>query len=57
MPTGTPGRLPPGCDDAVDVDGCCPPDGNVDIFDVMVLIDMALDRQDCCTYYYTGVIY
>jgi len=43
-PTGT----PPNCQD---------PNGGIDIFDVMVIIDMALNRQDCCTYYYTGGIY
>jgi len=44
VPTGTP-------------PACSPPDGSIDILDVMVLIDMALNRQDCCTFYYTGVIY
>jgi hypothetical protein len=44
VPTGTPPE-------------CVPPDGDIDILDVMVLIDMALNRQDCCTFYYTGVIY
>ncbi len=44
VPTGT----PPDCLD---------PDGDIDILDIMVIIDMALNRQDCCTFYYTGVIY
>ena len=44
VPTGT----PPGCQD---------PNGVIDIYDVMVIIDMALNRQDCCSYYYTGKIY
>jgi hypothetical protein len=44
VPTGT----PPNCID---------PDGGIDILDVMVIIDMALDRQDCCSYYYGGKIY
>jgi len=43
VPTGT----PPNCLD---------PDGGIDILDIMVLIDMALDRQDCCSYYYGGSI-
>ncbi len=57
VPTGTPGRVPTVCAVGVDEDGCCPPDGSITIFDIMTLIDMALDRQDCCTYYYTDVIY
>jgi hypothetical protein len=36
---------------------CLDPDGEINILDVMVIIDMALDRQDCCTYYYGGSIY
>ena len=44
VPTGT----PPQCHD---------PDGEIDIFDVMVIINLALDSQDCCSYYYKGVIY
>jgi hypothetical protein len=44
VPTGT----PPDCD---------PPDGGIDVADLMVIIDMALNRQDCCSYYYGGVIY
>ena len=44
VPTGT----PPWCEN---------PDGCINILDIMVLIDMALNRQDCCTFYYTGVIY
>ncbi len=44
VPTGT----PPDCD---------PPDGTIDVGDLMVIIDMALNRQDCCSYYYGGVIY
>jgi hypothetical protein len=44
VPTGT----PPNCD---------PPDGAIDVGDLMVIIDMALNRQDCCSYYYGGVIY
>jgi hypothetical protein len=49
VPTGTPGYG--------DAPYCKPPDGVINIMDIMVLIDMALDRQDCCTYYYTGGIY
>ena len=49
VPTGTPGYGEPPY--------CTPPDGVINVLDVMVLIDMALDRQDCCTYYYTGGIY
>jgi hypothetical protein len=44
VPTGTP-------------PDCAAPDGNIDILDIMVLIDMALDRQDCCSFYYLGIIY
>ena len=44
VPTGT----PPICAD---------PDGCVNISDVMVLIDSALNRQDCCSFYYLGIIY
>jgi len=44
VPTGT----PPDCQD---------PDDTINILDIMVLIDMALGRQDCCTFYYTGVMY
>ena len=36
---------------------CFDPDGAIDILDIMVITDMALDRSDCCTFYYTGVIY
>jgi hypothetical protein len=54
VPTGTPGRAQE-CDGGID--GCCPPDGVINILDIMVLIDMALDRQDCCTYFYSGIIY
>ncbi len=57
VPTGTPGRVPTDCGGPADVDGCCPPDGVVNILDIMVLIDMALSRQDCCSYYYQGIIY
>ena len=48
VPTGT----PPDCEDP-----SAEPDNPINILDVMVIIDMALDRQDCCTFYYTGVIY
>jgi len=44
VPTGTP-------------PWCVEPDGSVNILDIMVLIDMALNRQDCCSFYYQGVIY
>jgi len=47
VPTGTPIILPA---------QCLPPDGVINILDVMVLIDMALGRQDCCSYYYAGII-
>ena len=49
VPTGTPGYGSPPY--------CTPPDGSVNVLDIMVIIDMVLDRQDCCTYYYTGGIY
>ena len=44
VPTGTP-------------PDCTPPDGAVNILDIMVLIDMALNRQDCCSFFYLGIIY
>ena len=44
VPTGTPPN-------------CTTPDGAIDILDIMVLIDMVLNRQDCCSFYYGGVIY
>ena len=49
VPTGTPGYGDPPY--------CTEPDGVINVLDVMVLIDMALDRQDCCSYYYLGQIY
>jgi hypothetical protein len=36
---------------------CIAPDGCVDINDIMVLIDAALNRQDCCSFWYSGIIY
>ena len=44
VPTGTP-------------PGCIAPNGEINIMDIMVLIDMALNRQDCCTFYYTDIMY
>jgi hypothetical protein len=44
VPTGTPPN-------------CFAPDGEINILDIMVLIDSALNRQDCCSFYYTGIIY
>jgi len=44
VPNGT----PPTCGD---------PDGEINILDIMVITDMAMNRSDCCTFYYTGVIY
>jgi hypothetical protein len=46
VPTGT----PPNCLDPDE-------EGVIDILDIMVIIDMALHRQDCCSYYYGGMIY
>ena len=57
VPTGTPGLMGNCPDPETEIGGCCPPDGVIDILDIMVLIDMALDRQDCCSYYYMGIIY
>jgi hypothetical protein len=51
LPTGTPGVF--GSCPGEDVGGCCPPDGMVDILDVMVIIDIAQGRPDCCNYFYT----
>ena len=36
---------------------CNPPDEIITVADLMVVIDMALNRADCCTYYYTGIFY
>ena len=44
VPTGTP-------------PWCTAPDGEINILDIMVLIDMALNRQDCCSFFYQGIIY
>jgi hypothetical protein len=44
VPTGT----PPYCSD---------PDNEIDIFDVLVIIDKALGKANCCDYYYLGIIY
>ncbi len=55
LPTGTPGQF--GNCPGEDVGGCCPPDGKMDILDVMVVIDIAQGRSDCCNHYYTGVSY
>ncbi len=44
VPTGT----PPYCSD---------PDGTIDVLDVLVIIDMALGKANCCDYYYFGSIY
>ena len=44
IPTGT----PPYCTD---------PDEGIDIFDVLVIIDMALGKSNCCDYYCLGTIY
>ena len=55
LPTGTPGVL--GNCPGEDVGGCCPPDGMVDILDVMVVIDIAQGRPDCCNFYYTEEVF
>jgi hypothetical protein len=53
VPTGT-----PGFDELLgEPIGCADPDGCVNILDIMVLIDAALNRQDCCSFYYLGLIY
>jgi len=44
VPTGTP-------------PWCTAPDGTINILDIMVLIDSALNRQDCCSFFYQGIIY
>ena len=49
VPTGEPGRGEPPY--------CSAPDGIINIFDIMVIIDMLLNRPDCCSYYYTGTVY
>ena len=33
------------------------PLGPSKLLDVMVIVDMVLNRQDCCSYYYGGTIY
>ena len=44
VPTGT----PPYCNG---------PDGMINVLDIMVVVDMALGKQDCCSYYYGGRVY
>ena len=44
VPTGTPPY-------------CVAPDEAINVLDIMVIIDMALDRPDCCSYYYLGEFY
>ena len=36
---------------------CEEPDGVINVLDQMVIIDMSLDRPDCCSYYYLGKIF
>ena len=33
---------------------CVAPEEGINVLDIMVIIDMALDRPDCCSYYYLG---
>jgi len=54
LPNGTPG-IQGSCSE--DVDGCCAPNGSLDILDIMVIIDMAQGRPDCCNHFYTGAFY
>jgi hypothetical protein len=42
VPTGTPPN-------------CLAPDGKINTLDLMVIIDMMLNRQDCCNYYYSNM--
>jgi len=35
-------------------DDCTPPDDEINIFDILVLIDKALERVNCCDCYYFG---
>jgi hypothetical protein len=44
VPTGTPPY-------------CSAPDGEINVLDVQVIIDMALGKANCCDYYYFGKIY
>ena len=54
VPTGT----PPYCgEETAPGEFDCEPANGVTILDVMVLIDMVLHRQDCCSYCYMGQIY
>jgi hypothetical protein len=47
------------CDDCVAGGGVCSDTDprTINILDIMVLIDMALNRQDCCSFFYQGIIY
>ncbi len=43
VPTGTPPN-------------CLAPDGKIDTLDIMVIIDMLSNRQNCCDYYYSNTL-
>jgi hypothetical protein len=36
---------------------CADPDGDINLFDALVVTDMALGKANCCDYYYSGQIY
>jgi hypothetical protein len=52
VPTGT----PPHCGTAPEYNDCLP-DGVLDIFDAMVIIDKALSKMNCCDYCMFGEVY
>jgi hypothetical protein len=35
---------------------CLAPDGKIDTLDLMVIIDMMSNRQNCCNYYYSNML-
>jgi hypothetical protein len=56
---GDPADTVDDCDDCVAGGGVCSDTDprTINILDIMVLIDMALNRQDCCSFFYQGIIY
>jgi hypothetical protein len=51
-----PNGMPPYCGNPPG-DTNCLSDGDIDIFDLLVIIDMALDKPNCCDYCTSGAIY
>ena len=51
-----PNGVPPYCGNPAGTPNC-EPDGDLDIFDVLVIIDRALGKTNCCDYCYFGEIF